>query len=205
MAVSDYTELKDAVADWLNRKDLTNRIPDFIRLFEAKASRRIRTADTLQRANAVVNNGFFPVPVDWRETVDFMRLTPTPLPLTFVSTAKSYELRARQRTGPVTHYTHIGRRFYLIPEVTADVELELLYRAAIPPLTDDEPVNWLLTASPDLYLFGALAEAEPYLKNDERVVLWASKAEGIFEEMRMEAERAKYPQGSLAVKGRTFG
>ena len=32
MALTTYTELKASVADWLNRTDLTNVIPDFISL-----------------------------------------------------------------------------------------------------------------------------------------------------------------------------
>ena len=29
MALGTFTELKDAIADWLDRSDLTARIPDF--------------------------------------------------------------------------------------------------------------------------------------------------------------------------------
>jgi hypothetical protein len=35
MSISTYGELKAAVADWLNRTDLTARIPDFIQLAES--------------------------------------------------------------------------------------------------------------------------------------------------------------------------
>jgi len=205
MALDSYTDLQASVADWLNREDLEDRIPDFIRLFEAKASRKIRTTDTLQRSNAVLSEGYFPVPLDWRETVAFMRLSVRPYPLEFVSAERSYELRAQRRNGPATHYTQLGRKFYLIPTPAEEIELELLYRAAIPALTPEEPHNWLLGRDPDLYLYGTLAEAEPYLKNDERVGLWIAKRDEIFEEMRLEAERAAYPQGALAVKKRTFG
>jgi hypothetical protein len=32
--------------------------------------------------------------------------------------------------------------------------------------------NWLTTNAPDVLLYGALLEAEPFIKNDERVNLW---------------------------------
>ena len=37
MAISTYSELQSAVADWLNRTDLTVVIPSFVTLAEAKA------------------------------------------------------------------------------------------------------------------------------------------------------------------------
>src|SRR5262245_63411060 len=42
MSITTYTELQQAIADWLERADLAARIPDFIALFEATANRRLR-------------------------------------------------------------------------------------------------------------------------------------------------------------------
>ena len=39
MSITDYGELKSAVSDWINRDDLTTRVPDFIRLAEAEIFR----------------------------------------------------------------------------------------------------------------------------------------------------------------------
>ena len=39
MAISNYSELKAAIADWLNRSDLTDSIPDFIALAETRHKR----------------------------------------------------------------------------------------------------------------------------------------------------------------------
>ena len=32
--------------------------------------------------------------------------------------------------------------------------------------------NWLLTIAPDLYLYGALLESAPYIKEDGRIQTW---------------------------------
>ena len=42
MAISNYTELKTAVANWLDRDDLTDRIPEFIALAESRFNRLLR-------------------------------------------------------------------------------------------------------------------------------------------------------------------
>ena len=42
MAIGTYAELQTAVANWLDRDDLTDRIPEFIALAEAKMNRNLR-------------------------------------------------------------------------------------------------------------------------------------------------------------------
>jgi hypothetical protein len=42
MSITTYSELQQAIADWLERADLAARIPDFIALFEATANRLSR-------------------------------------------------------------------------------------------------------------------------------------------------------------------
>jgi hypothetical protein len=200
-----FTELQDTIADWLNRDDLAAKVPQFIRLLEARANRELRTHDMVKRATAVVDHGYFVVPVDWRETIALLRTSQSIAPLEFVSIENSFARRAELRSGPPVFYTQMDGKFFLYPEPTGDVELELVYRASIPSLTSDATSNWLLEKSPDFYLFGSLAEAEPYLKNDERVTLWQAKADRILASMQGEAERASYPQGSLASKRKTFG
>lgn len=219
MAFANYSELKAEIADWLNRTDLAAQIPNFITLLEARVNRELRTHDMVKRSTAVVDHGYFVVPNDWLETIALLQLGNRPKRLDFVSIEDSFSLRekygnARGYTVPQI-YTQMDGKFFLFPEPQANVELELVYRAKIPSLSEglvdgngadiSVPTNWLLKKSPDLYLFGSLAEAEPYLKNDERVALWQSKADRILASMQAEAERASYPQGALAANRRTFG
>ena len=42
MAISTFAELKTAAANWLDRSDLTDRIPEFIALAEARFNRILR-------------------------------------------------------------------------------------------------------------------------------------------------------------------
>lgn len=211
--ISSYSQLLAEVSDWLNRQDLDNQIPTFVRLFEAKANRKLRTHDMVQRKTAIVNNDFFAVPDDWKETISFARICDNgaPIPLEFVSIENSLTKRQDWLTGPTHFYTHIDGKFLLIPGPQSDnpVEFELIYRAGITNLkpADTTPAvdtNWLLARSPDLYLYGTLVEAEQYLKNDERVPLWKQNVAEIFAEMQMEADRAAFPQGRLVARRKGF-
>ena len=42
MAIGTYAELQTAVANWLDRGDLTDRIQEFIDLAEARINRNLR-------------------------------------------------------------------------------------------------------------------------------------------------------------------
>ena len=42
MSISNFTELKSSIADFLNRDDLTAVIPTFIKLAEADMNRKLR-------------------------------------------------------------------------------------------------------------------------------------------------------------------
>ena len=53
MAITTYAELQSAVADFLNRDDLTSVIPTFIDLAEAQMQRTIRHHKMMQRAEGL--------------------------------------------------------------------------------------------------------------------------------------------------------
>ena len=55
MAIGTYAELQTAVANWLDRDDLTARIPEFITLAEARFNRllRLRSMESKYNANTV--------------------------------------------------------------------------------------------------------------------------------------------------------
>ena len=55
MALSTYDELKDSVADFLNRSDLTSVIPDFIKMAETDMNRKVRHWRMENRASATIS------------------------------------------------------------------------------------------------------------------------------------------------------
>ena len=92
----------------------------------------------------------------------------------------------------------------LAPTPNEDYTVQIVYRANIPALASNS-TNWLLTLAPDLYLYGALLMAEPYLQNDERIPLWAGAVQKTIADMNLESDRARAPRGHLTTSRRTFG
>ena len=57
------------------------------------------------------------------------------------------------------------------PTPDAAYTIEMVYRQYVPPLVSNG-TNWLLALAPDLYLYGALLETSPYIKEDARIQTW---------------------------------
>ena len=52
MAITNYTQLKDAIAKFLARDDLTDQLENFVQLAEARMSRMLDTRSQINRVNA---------------------------------------------------------------------------------------------------------------------------------------------------------
>lgn len=180
MALSNYTTLKAAVADWLNRGDLTSQIPDFIALAEAEMQRQLRRAKTLDTLAISASPTALPAACD---ELTSLRLTTAEahrdLPIAIVTLEQLAEVRARTGgvTGRPTHATVIDAELHFAPAPDQTYTAQIAYYEAIAPLSDAASTNRILTEAPDAYLYGALAHAEPYLQHDERVPVWRSRFE----------------------------
>ena len=85
--------------------------------------------------------------------------------------ADSPEFRTRHRpNGPPQFYTLLAGKVRVMPAATG--KLDLTYYARLPPLTEAQPTNWLITKAPEIYLYGALLEAMLFQKDEERSGQW---------------------------------
>ena len=207
MSITNYTELKASVADWLNREDLTAQIPDFITFAEARLNRTLRTREMLTRRRTVTTDGFIGLPPDYLETYQLQlptNATNTPEPLTFIGPDEAARFKATSMTGKTRYYTIIDGAFELIPTPSSSVELTITYYAKVPALSSTQATNWLLTKAPDIYLYATLANAAPYLQNDERIPVWSQLASSAFDELMMDSERASRSRTNLTARRRGF-
>jgi len=81
---------------------------------------------------------------------------------------------AGSNKGKPKAYSIIGNNIQLRPLPDSAYEIEMLYYKYFTPLSDSNTTNDMLTNHPDVYLYGSLVEAEPYLQNDKRIQTWAS-------------------------------
>jgi len=175
MAISTYSELKTAVANWLDRSDLDDRIPEFIVLAEARHRRdfKIRRMETRVTANTIADTEFYTLPDNYVAMRNIQLNTDTKTALEYLTPEQMDRVRGGSSTGKPKAYSIMGNTFQLRPIPDAIYEIEMLYYKYFTGLSDSNTTNDMLTYHPDLYLYGALVEAEPYLNNDKRIQTWA--------------------------------
>lgn len=206
MAITNYSELKSTIADWLNRSDLTAAIPTFIQLAEAKFNRTLRTRQMVKRATAPIDTPFFAVPADFLEAKDFQLNTNPITVLEYVTESAGNTLRATTylSSGLPRNFTIVGGQLEVIPSPDSEYTGELTYYAKISALSDSNTSNWLLSYAPDLYLYGALIQAAPYLRDDERLAVWTNLYTAAFEDIGVADQRATVATTPL-VRARVLG
>lgn len=208
MAITNYGELKSAVADFLNRSDLTSVIPTFIDFAEAEFNRNLRVRQMVTRAEAVIDTRFSAVPADFIEAKDLVIVTGNPVtPLQFVTQQEMAQLRNTTITaaGKPKYFSVVGGQFEVAPTPDAEYSLEMSYFGQIDALTDDTDTNWLLREYPDIYLYTSLMHSAPYLKDDERITVWAQLAAKAKEELISRDTSASFNGSTPVIRVRSFG
>jgi hypothetical protein len=206
MALDTFAGLKATIADYLNRDDLTTIIPSFITLAEAKFNRKLRVRQMIKRAEGQINTAFFAYPSDWLQAKEFVLNTNPTVRLQYIDESYSNELRATRfvAAGRPLYYTIVGTQLEFTPTPDTTYSAELTYYAKIPALSDSNTSNWLLAYAPDLYLYGALLEATPYLKDDERLAVWGQLYTNSLGDIEVADQRASVSSTPL-VRARSLG
>ena len=206
MALSTFTELKDAVADWLDRSDLTDRIPDFITLAEARLNRDLRIRPMEVRSTMITTSGqrYFNLPGGYLQMRNIQINTNPITPLEYITPEMLDRLYGSDTTGKPRAYSLIGDEIQLAPIPDSDYTVEMAFYEKFTPLGDGTSgtvtSNWLTTNAPDVLLYGALLEAEPFIKNDERIGLWLNAYNGAIKKLQDADARDRHSGSAMRVR-----
>ena len=206
MAITTYAELKSAVADFLNRDDLTNTIDTFIGMAEAQLNRDVRHWKMEQRSTAEIDDQYLTLPTDWLETIRITMQDTVPYVLNLASRdqIEEYRLRGANVSGKPVYYSHIAGEIELYPTPDATYDVELLYTQKIEALSDSNTSNWLLALAPDLYLYAVLMETAIYLHDDDRIAAYASIYQSKLAALNAESKKATVSGTGLKLNIRSY-
>ena len=200
MAISTYTELQTAVANWLDRDDLSARIPEFITLTEARFNRllRIRAMEAEETQLLSAGTREYNLPTDYLQ-MRTVHLTTDPItPLSYITPEIMDRIWSGSTQGRPANYTIKIGKVSLGPSPDSDDTMKFLYYKKVPALSGSVATNNILTDNPDIYLYGSLLEAEPFLMNDQRVQLWATAFQQSISDIQTQDEKDRH-SGDLRV------
>lgn len=211
MAISTYSELKAAVADWLNRSDLTATIPNFIALAEADINSHfdLRTVESDQIVTATPGSRYVALPAGFREAQNLWINWPygRGTPLRFVTPEL---LTATATQGAPLMWCIDGDNIAFERPADQAYSLTLRMIGGV-GLSDNSPANLILTNYPNVYLYGALREAAPYLRDPDAAALWEAKYQDAIFKAKAKENRTKSlvtlstEPGQLTFRGNRSG
>jgi len=182
-----FTTLRQDVQRYLERGAtyasdpvVFDQIPRLINLAERRIARELKIQGFINVVTGTLQAGVavYDKPDRWRDTVSINIGTGASNNTRKVLFARVYEYLLsywpdRTATSQPLFYSDYDYSHWLIaPTPDAEYPFEVLYYE-LPPLLDDAvQTNWLTEYAPQLLLYGALLEATPFLKNDERIPVW---------------------------------
>lgn len=190
MSLTTYSGLQAAIANWLNRTDLTAEIPDFISLLESRLAHEVRIPTIEKKFIVNVDSeGYSTIPADFLEIKDIFY---NDAPLSRVSISKIHNFVANSGT-PIYFAREANKlHFYPIPTMTDSDKLEMIYYHEVAALTDAAPTNILLSTVPELYLYGSLSEASKFLDHLNEGQRWEDAYQQAFARAMMHLRHSEF-------------
>lgn len=210
MPFDTYSALLTSIDNYLGQRvELQPVYPDFVFLAEQRMYRDVRAREMIRRAVALLNETWEWLPADF---VKMRRVTAYPglqgntafLPvrLTGMTTGQLEAQYAGMSEYPIPEaYAIEGLQIRFAPALSLQTvptgvidptpyrNFECVYYARFAHLnTTDTTTNALLATYPELYLYGSLIEAEPYLVDDQRLVVWKAMYDDAVNRINIMAE-----------------
>lgn len=186
--LTSYDDLVAAIVGWLHREDLRDRVPTFIALAEASINRIAQVAAMESEVPLPLDVGARAVALpDGLTTPLAVWIDRTHAPL---SPATPEELPVSASPGCPTYWAIDGSSIAFNCPADVARTVTLRYRGAF-RLGPDVPINALLTKYPDLYLYGALLQSAPYVRDMDSIQLWRVMYDRAVKEINAVESRAR--------------
>jgi hypothetical protein len=194
--------LQSAIADYLNRADLTAQIQTFIQFCEADLNTRLRSREMIVNATATSDGQFVSLPPDWLEAINMM-IVRGQSPLRYITPDEADVINKAQTYTSTRFYSMTTGIIELVPPAVDDITIDMVYYGKIPALSDANTTNWLLTKAPDVYLYGALTHAAPFLMDDQRMPVFSQIYLARVQSLQDESQKALHSGSPLIARPRS--
>ena len=216
MSLDTYTNLKTAIADYLNRDDLTSYIPDFITLAEQMIyfggmvsgqeieAVRVKEMETRLTASLSTSSRYLALPDGTLSAKRLYITSTTPIHLINYVPEEQINDFYSSTAGAPNYFTMIGSELMFEKQPDSAYTVEISIYKKVTALSGSNASNDILTYYPALYLYGSLLAAEPFLMNDARMAFWLTCYQSAAFGANKTTKRGKVSLGSLAARGNAY-
>ena len=160
---------------------------------------RIRLMEAKYTASTVGGQRNYALPASYIQMRN-LQVNTTPIrPCQYVTPEIYDRLYGSTLTGTPEIYTIVADEVQLGPIPAGVQTIEMLFYKKISALSVANTTEAMLTANPDIYLYGALLEAEPFIMNDERVPLWSQGFQQAVTDLQDQDAKDRHSGSALRV------
>lgn len=195
-----YAELQACLLAWLDDSAANINPAECIGLAERRLSRLLNVPEMEVSTTLDASQPTIDLPQDFREVRECTLDMDPRIALEPTAPATLRLLFGSRRVGQPQVYAVSGLSLLVGPAPDASYTIRLVYKQAIPSLSDSRPSNWLLARHPDLYVAASLAMAEFRGWNDARLPLLKSWYDELIAEVNEAGQRARHASGPLRMR-----
>ena len=172
LSITNHLDVGSAIPD--------SKLDDLIKVAENKVVKKLRVREMETALAATINaTGGASIPADYLDT-QFAYINSSPVRKLIRKTPEwIYENFPNRSAGTEKFFAREGSYFIFGDAGTQDRVMKGIYYAK--PTAMASTINALFTAYPEVYLFAALSECEPYIGRDQRIQLWEAKFQQVMD------------------------
>lgn len=198
MALSTYTELKAAVADLINRTDLTSQIVDAVTLCESSLQTKCKLLEAETASTVTITNGSGTLPTGFVSARSVYWDGSPDRELRYV-TPDVYDFLRANDSGDGYYYTLTGSTIKTTPMGSGSIVITGAIRFTV--LSGSNATNTILTNFPDAYLYGSAMHACILTEDDAKAQKFGLLFNAACDRINQNNDDRKYA-GPLQVRPR---
>lgn len=199
----NWGELYSNLDRYLKRSDLSDMYPLWADLAGKRIDASLRLAETEYRTITVPRSQFIELPGDFIEMRHLEVNYQGGAPVEYVTAGQLDQMRAKYGTsGHLRWYTILNGQLELLPAPGADSEqvLTMYYYAKLAAPGEVGDTNKVLTAFPQLYLYGALIEAAAFREHQADAQTYTALWQGFADSLAARQQAGRFSGDNLTMR-----
>lgn len=201
MALATYNDLTTAIADWLDRTDLSaGTINTFVTLAEVDIFQRLRIREMETVGSAVISSSVIPLPTGYLE-LKSAYIDTNPLQALQKSTPDFIRSKysVTGDTGVPRYIAREGTNFIFGPGPNSNYTVDYIYYQEPTSLATSLTTNSISSRCMSLYLYGSLIQAATYLGQEDKIGLWSTVYERLLNNFNQTQETEGFSGNFVSV------